>query len=183
MLNAKQIRFCEEYVIDFNATAAAIRAGYSKKTARVIGSENLTKPDIKKKVEELREDLRNKSALTADMVITELRHLGFWNIQDFIEKENVITDLTSLSRQKTIPISGIKIKESFTKVGDVITKEVTTELKITDKRAALVDLGRHLGVFEKDNEQKKPVLSNSLTDEQFNKLLNAAREAKASPSK
>ena len=46
-LTAKQQRFCDEYLIDLNATQAAIRAGYSKKTAKVIGAENLTKPDLK----------------------------------------------------------------------------------------------------------------------------------------
>ena len=50
-MTAKQKRFCDEYLIDLNATQAAIRAGYSKKTARKIGQENLTKPDIKKYIE------------------------------------------------------------------------------------------------------------------------------------
>lgn len=50
-LTAKQQRFCEEYLIDLNATQAAIRAGYSKKTAQVIGSENLSKPVIKEYIE------------------------------------------------------------------------------------------------------------------------------------
>lgn len=45
-LTAKQQRFCDEYLIDLNATQAAIRAGYSKKTAKQIGNENLSKPDI-----------------------------------------------------------------------------------------------------------------------------------------
>ena len=51
-LTAKQQRFCDEYLIDLNATQAAIRAGYSKKTARAIGAENLTKPDIKEYIDE-----------------------------------------------------------------------------------------------------------------------------------
>lgn len=46
-MTAKQQRFCDEYLIDLNATQAAIRAGYSKKTAKQIGQENLTKPDLK----------------------------------------------------------------------------------------------------------------------------------------
>ena len=51
-MTAKQQRFCDEYLIDLNATQAAIRAGYSKKTARAIGNENLMKPDIKKYIDE-----------------------------------------------------------------------------------------------------------------------------------
>ena len=50
-LTAKQQRFCDEYLIDLNATQAAIRSGYSKKTARVIGNENLTKPAVKEYIE------------------------------------------------------------------------------------------------------------------------------------
>ena len=50
-LTAKQQRFCDEYLIDLNATQAAIRAGYSEKTAGVIGTENLTKPNIREYVE------------------------------------------------------------------------------------------------------------------------------------
>ena len=50
-LTVKQQRFCDEYLIDLNATQAAIRSGYSKKTARQIGQENLTKPDIKEYIE------------------------------------------------------------------------------------------------------------------------------------
>lgn len=51
-LTAKQQRFCDEYLIDLNATQAAIRSGYSKRTARKIGQENLTKPDIKNYIED-----------------------------------------------------------------------------------------------------------------------------------
>ena len=51
-LTAKQQRFCDEYLIDLNATQAAIRAGYSERTAKQIGQENLTKPDIKKYIDD-----------------------------------------------------------------------------------------------------------------------------------
>ena len=60
-MTAKQMRFCDEYLIDLNATQAAIRAGYSEKTAKSIGQENLTKPDIqkfiKKRMDEKEEEL------------------------------------------------------------------------------------------------------------------------------
>ena len=50
-MTAKQIRFCDEYLIDLNLTQAAIRAGYSKKTAAVIGVENIKKPQIREYIE------------------------------------------------------------------------------------------------------------------------------------
>lgn len=63
-LTAKQQRFCDEYLIDLNATQAAIRAGYSAKTARVIGQENLLKPAIKEYIEKRMAE--KEAALVAD---------------------------------------------------------------------------------------------------------------------
>lgn len=63
-MTLKQQLFCDEYLIDLNATQAAIRAGYSEKTAKAIGSENLTKPDLKKYIEERMSEKEN--ALIAD---------------------------------------------------------------------------------------------------------------------
>ena len=71
-LTPKQQRFVEEYLIDLNATQAAIRAGYSEKTAKSIGQENLTKPDIAKAIQEAQESLSNKTQLTVDMVVQGL---------------------------------------------------------------------------------------------------------------
>ena len=69
-MNEKQKRFCEEYIIDHNATQAAIRAGYSGKTAKQIGSENLTKPDIAEKIRELEESIPKKNTIaTAEEVL------------------------------------------------------------------------------------------------------------------
>ena len=71
-LTPKQQRFVEEYLIDLNATQAAIRSGYSEKTAAVIGAENLIKPNIAKAIQEAQESLSNKTQLTVDMVVQGL---------------------------------------------------------------------------------------------------------------
>ena len=71
-LTPKQQRFVEEYLIDLNATQSAIRAGYSEKTAKEIGSENLTKPNIAKAIQEAQESLSNKTQLTVDMIVNGL---------------------------------------------------------------------------------------------------------------
>ncbi len=69
MLSLKQKKFCEEYVISGNATEAAKRAGYSKKTARSQGAENLTKPDIQKYIKELTEGPQNARIATGEDVL------------------------------------------------------------------------------------------------------------------
>lgn len=71
-LTPKQQRFVEEYLIDLNATQAAIRSGYSEKTAKSVGHENLTKPDIQKAIAEAQEKLSNKAQVTVEMVVQGL---------------------------------------------------------------------------------------------------------------
>jgi phage terminase small subunit len=69
-VNEKQLRFCEEYIIDHNATQAAIRAGYSPKCAKQQGCENLTKPDLAEKIRELEAEIPSKNTIaTAEEVL------------------------------------------------------------------------------------------------------------------
>lgn len=77
-LTPKQQRFVEEYLIDLNATQAAIRAGYSEKTARDIGCENLAKPNIAKAIEEAQSKLSERTGITQEYVLS--------NIQKVIER-------------------------------------------------------------------------------------------------
>lgn len=71
-LTPKQMRFCDEYLIDLNATQAAIRAGYSKKTAYAIGNENLTKPEIKTQIAERMAEKEAKLIATQDEILKYL---------------------------------------------------------------------------------------------------------------
>ncbi len=74
-LNAKQERFCQEYLVDLNATQAAIRSGYSAKTANAIGSENLTKPEIQERVQELMKVREKRVQITADKVLKDIEEV------------------------------------------------------------------------------------------------------------
>ena len=71
-LTAKQAKFVDEYLIDLNATQAAIRAGYSAKTARAIGQENLTKLDIAEAIQNARNKLSERALVTQEMVVKGL---------------------------------------------------------------------------------------------------------------
>lgn len=81
-LTARQRQFVDEYLIDLNATQAAIRAGYSPRTARSIGSENLTKPDIQAAVERAMAERGKRARLTADEVLDEVARIAFSDIRD-----------------------------------------------------------------------------------------------------
>lgn len=84
-LNPRQQRFVEEYLIDLNATQAAIRAGYSEDTARAIGCENLTKPDIASAVEAAMAERSKRVQVTADEVLRELVDVAFSDVNDLVE--------------------------------------------------------------------------------------------------
>ncbi len=76
-LTAKQKRFCEEYMVDLNATQAIIRAKYTKKSASSMGYENLKKGEIRRYIRELMKARSLRTQLTADMVLLELAKIGF----------------------------------------------------------------------------------------------------------
>lgn len=152
-LPPKQEAFCLEYIIDKNGTRsymAAYPAVKKENTAAVNAARLLTNAKVQTRIAELLAELAERCKLKAEDVIKELRALAFWNIQDFLGEGNRINDLSTMDRALLRPVSGIKVKTET--LGELV--QVTTEIKLTDKRAALVDLGRHLGIFKDDNEQK-----------------------------
>jgi len=75
-LSPKQAAFCREYLVDLNATQAAIRAKYSKKTAQQMGSENLSKPVIQAKIQELMEKRAQRTEIESDDVLADIREMA-----------------------------------------------------------------------------------------------------------
>lgn len=165
-LSPKIKRFCEEYIKDLNGTQAAIRAGYSAKTAAEQSSQLLTKLKVKNFISELKQSLSNKNEGLAQQVIDELKKLGFANIQDYIEPENEIKDLTKIDRDKAAAVESIKkTVTEFNGTGESSGKKTSIQFKLYDKISALEKLGRHLGIFELDNQQKAPVINVNITDD------------------
>jgi len=98
-MTAKQERFVEGYLVDLNATKAAIRAGYSEKTARAMGHENLTKPDIEEAIADALKARRQRTEVTQDRVLEELAVLAFAPITDERLAQLKISDqLTALDK-------------------------------------------------------------------------------------
>lgn len=139
-LTPKQRRFVDEYLIDLNATQAAIRAGYSEKTAFSIGTENLRKPLVQKEIEKRRHDLEQRTEITQDRVLRELANIGFAKATDYAEIEGpmvTIKPTAEMSPEQVSAIAGIE-QGNF-----------GIKLKLYDKLKALELLGKHLGLFEK----------------------------------
>lgn len=76
----KQRRFAEEYLVDLNATQAAIRAGYSGRTARSIGKENLTKPDIQQYISARQAEARARVEVTQEEILLQLKKIGLSDV-------------------------------------------------------------------------------------------------------
>jgi phage terminase small subunit len=162
-LTAKQKRFCEEYLIDLNATQAAIRAGYSAKTAHAIGQENLRKPIIEAFIRECQQKQSERTQITADMVIQELAKIGFSNITDYLKIEEREIKLKKKGKGEKIKYNDVTVfrtdqvdKGKMAVVSEIRQTKEGISIKLHDKVKALEDLGKHLGIFEKDNKQKKP---------------------------
>lgn len=141
MLSEKQKRFCAEYLIDLNATQAAIRAGYSINTADVIGCENLTKPNINKEISKAMAERSKRTGVNQDRVVLELAKIAFVDITDVVDGEGKIKD--DASQDDLACIESIKYKRSSTSHGDSIEREV----KIASKLKSLELLGKHLGMW------------------------------------
>lgn len=142
-LSTKQQRFIEEYLIDLNATQAAIRAGYSPQTAAVIGAENLIKPNIHDAISRAMAERSKRTGINADRVLTEMAKIGFANIVD-------VADIAEASlrgdanRDDTAAIASIKVKRIPTEDGEIVEREI----KMYDKTKALIELGKHVGLFD-----------------------------------
>lgn len=138
-MTKKQKRFVEEYLIDLNATQAAIRAGYSPHTAKDIGCENLAKPNIAAAISQAMAERSRRTGINQDRVLQELARIGFAKITDVVDPETAKI-LPDASEDDLACIQSIKIKPN----------EFGTEreVKLYDKKSALVDLGKHLGLFK-----------------------------------
>lgn len=148
-LTDKQERFCYEYCIDFNATKAAIRAGYSEDTAGSIGSENLKKPEIESRIKEMQENLAETAGISSLRVISEHAKIAFSSIaclhNDWIER----SDYESLTEEQKSCIKSITTKIQKRNIGtsdipDIVDVEYV-KVELYDKQKSLDSISKMLG--------------------------------------
>lgn len=161
-LTPKQERFVQEYLVDLNATAAAIRAGYSKKTANRIASENLSKPDIQAAIQEAIQNRQKRTEVTQDMVIQELAKLGFFDIRKLFDEDGKPLDISKLDGDTAAALVGLDVQDISDNDGNYIG--FLKKYKMADKIRALELLGKHLGAWEpKDNGPKDEAAEDGLS--------------------
>lgn len=141
-LTPKQQRFIDEYMVDLNATQAAIRAGFSAATASVQGCELLKKPKIREAIDIKMAELAKRTGINAERVVRELAKMAFVNPLDVINVD-LATIKEGINDDDAAAIASVKVKRIPTEEGDIIEREI----KLSDKTRNLELLGKHLGMF------------------------------------
>jgi len=143
-LTPKQKKFIDEYLIDLNATQAAIRAGYSQKTAFSIGVENLRKPLIQAELQKAMKRRQERTEITADRVLKEYARIAFSDVRKLYDRYGELLDVPDLDDDTAAALVGLDVVREDSR-GDTVT--YTKKYKMADKLRALEMLGRHLGMF------------------------------------
>jgi phage terminase small subunit len=166
-LTPKQQCFVAEYLVDLNATQAAIRAGYSERTAAVIGCENLTKPLVQAAIAAAMQKRAKRTEVTQDRVITELAKIGFANMKNYMRASadgDPYLDFSTLTEDQTAALAEVTVDDYVEGRGENSRAVKRVKFKLHDKRAALVDLGRHLGIFVDKVEHRGAITLESLLE-------------------
>ena len=140
-LTVKQRMFVEEYLIDLNATQAAIRAGYSAKTADQQGSRMLANVKVQQVIAEHMAERSRRTGVNQDRVVLELAKIAFVRMTDVVDSNGRIRQ--DASADDLSCIESIKYKESDNESGGSVEREV----KVASKLKALELLGKHLGMW------------------------------------
>lgn len=145
-LTAKEFRFVEEFLVDLNATHAAIRAGYSEKTAKEIGYELLRKPDVQAAITAAMSARSQRTRVTQDRVLTAISDMAYFDIADAFTEDGALREVHELSPALRSAIAGIEIEEiRLGKDGPVVGR--IKKVKLADRKGSLELLGRHLKLF------------------------------------
>jgi phage terminase small subunit len=165
-LTAKQKRFANEYIIDLNATQAAIRAGYTSKYANTNANKLLQNTALAEYIQGLMDERSRRTLVTQDKVVNELANIAFADISSFLKVKNnqvEVFDTDSIQHEMLAAIA--EIKEG----------NYGISIKLHDKLKALELLGRHLGMF-KDKVEVTADVNNpfeGFTTEELKALINS----------
>ncbi len=143
-LTPKQAAFVGEYLVDLNATQAAIRAGYSKRAARQMADENMSKPAIAEAIAAAKFERSRRTKISSDRVLQELACIAFFDIAKAFTPDGGLLPLDQMDEDTRRVLAGLEVNELFADgkhIGNL------KKVKIADKLVALDKLARHLGLL------------------------------------
>lgn len=159
-LTPKQAQFIAEYLIDLNASAAARRAGYSERTAKQAGTENLAKPAIAAAIAAAQAERAQRTQIDADWVLRRLAELASADLADIMNGDGSLKPVAEWPEiwRKGL-VAGVEVYEEFAGIGDD-RRQVgwTKKVKIADRIKTLEMIGRHVtvGAFREKVEHTGP---------------------------
>lgn len=142
-MTPKQEMFCREFLIDLNGTQAAIRAGYSAKTANRIATENMSKSDIKRRIEELKQQRQEVIGVDASYVLQRLIDIDQMDARDILNDDGSVKPIYDWPDVWRQSISGVDLMEISNSENVAATLK---KIKWPDKIKNLELLGRHVSV-------------------------------------
>ena len=141
-----QKRFCDEYLIDFNATRAykaAYKSCRKDETANVNGSKLLRNTKVQEYIAEKQQEMQERNKITQDTIMQELAKIALFNIKDIYNEDGTLKKVTELDDDTAKAISGVKILQKAGAMKIILSKT-------NDKTKALELLGKHLGMFKEN---------------------------------
>lgn len=160
-LNVKQRAFLMEYLKDKNATQAAIRAGYSAKTAYAIGHKLLKNAEIADAIQQKEGEtllkVQQETGITLARTLKEIARAAFFDPRKFFDEEGNLVPIVNLDDDTAAALAGFEVTEEFDGSGRA-RKLIgfTKKIKMADRKGYLDMLMKHLGGYKADNEQQKP---------------------------
>jgi phage terminase small subunit len=154
-----QKRFADRYFETLNGSQSAIWAGYSEATSRQKAYELLNEPEIEEYLTKLKAEYSEKTGITRQRVLDEYAKIAFFDIREIYDVDGGLINVKQIDDKSAGALASIKSSEEWgeDQYGNKAVVGTIKEVKVFDKIRALQDLGKHLGLFEKDNEQSKPV--------------------------
>lgn len=150
-MTPKQERFVAEYLKDFNATQAAIRCGYSAKTAASQASRLLTNVNVQEAVAAAQARHRASDDLSAARVLEEYRRLAFVDLRSFFDEAGNLKPVHELTPEQGAALAGLEVIKKNAAAGDGVV-DIIHKFKVWDKTRALESLAKHFGLLTEQVE-------------------------------
>ena len=148
-LNPKQQRFVHEYLIDLNATQAAVRAGYKAKNADVVGPRLLGHVGVAEAIASGKSKQLGTAELSAARVLEEMRRLAFSDVRSLFDAHGDLRPICELNADEAAAVASLEVIVKNAAAGDGHT-DIVHKVKVWDKTKALEMLGKHFNLFKDD---------------------------------
>lgn len=172
-LSPQRLLFCTEYLIDLNGTQAAIRAGYSPKSAYNQANRLMSNDDVKRSINSLKQARAQRLRVDGDEVLQNWVLLSRGNVADFLPNDHPLKGMT---RDQLYALPECVTEVSSEKEGEGTT---TVKIKLDDRLRASEMVAKHIGLFEADNRQKKADVK--MTEEEAQARIVAVLERMKAP--